>query len=125
MKNVLACDAFVQIFQRYLAMAIDPAFTEVFGDPNPNTRTLLENTDMAFFNGHFIFENIRPLNPNIMNVGGCHIKKELDPLPKDLKEFMDGAKDGVVLISFGSVSIKTILYCEPLAKMLFAGISWF
>ena len=106
-------------------MAIDPAFTEVFGDPNPNTRTLLENTDMAFFNGHFIFENIRPLNPNIMNVGGCHIKKELDPLPKDLKEFMDGAKDGVVLISFGSVSIKTILYCEPLAKMLFAGISWF
>ena len=41
-----------------------------------------------------------------MNIGGTHIKKELDPLDKDIKNWMDGAKNGVIVVSFGSVRLS-------------------
>lgn len=36
-----------------------------------------------------------------MNIGGAHIKPP-KPLPKDLKEFLDESKNGVIFFSLGS-----------------------
>lgn len=36
-----------------------------------------------------------------MNVGGAHIKPP-KPFPKDLQEFLDESKDGVIFFSLGS-----------------------
>ena len=39
--------------------------------------------------------------PNVIEVGGLNIQ-EAKPLPEDLKQFMDSATNGVILVSFGS-----------------------
>lgn len=35
-------------------------------------------------------------------IGGAHIKS-VKPLPDDLKQFLDGAKDGAIYFSLGTV----------------------
>ena len=42
--------------------------------------------------------------PNYVFIGGSSVKKAL-PLPKDFQEFADGAKDGLIILSFGSVKV--------------------
>ena len=39
--------------------------------------------------------------PNVIEVGGLNVK-EAQPLPKDLQQWMNSAKNGVILVSFGS-----------------------
>ena len=46
-------------WKHMIASQIDPIFVDQFDDANPDTFGLLQETDMAFFNGHFIFENVR------------------------------------------------------------------
>nr|CAI5861497.1 unnamed protein product [Callosobruchus analis] len=50
---------------------------------------------------HSSFGNPVPLQPNIKEVGGHHILPPKE-LPKDIKDFLDSAKEGVVLFSMGS-----------------------
>ncbi|XP_067011529.2 UDP-glycosyltransferase UGT5 [Anabrus simplex] len=52
-------------------------------------------------NTHPSFDNPRPLVPSVVNVAGIHVK-EPKPLPKDLQEYLDNAKEGVVFFSLGS-----------------------
>ncbi|KAJ4431906.1 hypothetical protein ANN_20512 [Periplaneta americana] len=44
----------------------------------------------------------RPLSPNVIPIGGMHVKAQPDPLPQDLVEFLDEAKDGFIFFSLGS-----------------------
>ncbi|XP_044737022.1 UDP-glycosyltransferase UGT5-like [Chrysoperla carnea] len=43
----------------------------------------------------------RPLTPNTIPIGGLHIKLK-GSLPKDVKEFLDNAKEGAIFFSMGS-----------------------
>ena len=45
-------------------------------------------------------DGLRPIAPNYIYLGMMNCK-EPKPLPDDLKEFMDNAKDGVIYVSFG------------------------
>lgn len=58
---------------------------------------------------------VRPLLPNLIEVGGLQIKEKPDPLPEDIKKFIDGAKDGVILVSLGSNLKSSDLPPEKLA----------
>ncbi|CAG7834815.1 unnamed protein product [Allacma fusca] len=40
--------------------------------------------------------------PDIVEIGGVHCRPG-KPLPKDLEEYISGAKDGVILFSLGSI----------------------
>ncbi|PNF21497.1 UDP-glucuronosyltransferase 2B31 [Cryptotermes secundus] len=44
----------------------------------------------------------RPLLPSVVPIGGMHIKPQPDPLPQDLKTFLDEAKDGFIFFSLGT-----------------------
>ena len=46
-------------FKFYSCYVVNPSIAEAFDDPNPNTYSLLAETDMIFYNGHFIFDNNR------------------------------------------------------------------
>ncbi|XP_068085820.1 UDP-glycosyltransferase UGT5 [Anabrus simplex] len=52
-------------------------------------------------NTHPSFDNPRPLVPSVVNVAGIHVK-EPKPLPKDLQEYLDNAKEGVIFFSLGT-----------------------
>lgn len=44
----------------------------------------------------------RPLLPSVVPIGGMHIKPQPNPLPQDLKTFLDEAEDGFIFFSLGT-----------------------
>ncbi|XP_055692931.1 UDP-glycosyltransferase UGT5-like [Lutzomyia longipalpis] len=69
----------------------------------PNLSSELEKQfKLILINKHPASDEIVPLWPHVIPVGGLHIQPPKD-LPKDLKDILDSAKDGVILFSLGSV----------------------
>jgi len=50
-----------------------------------------------------IMDYPRPMMPNIIDVGGLTVKPATGKLPRDINEFVEGAENGVVLMTFGSL----------------------
>nr|CAD7199350.1 unnamed protein product [Timema douglasi] len=67
----------------------------------PYVDDLVKRTSLVFLNNHFSYNFPRPYVPNIVEVGGFHVKPA-KKLPQDLQKFMDDAKEGVVYFSLGS-----------------------
>lgn len=68
----------------------------------PSFAEIQSNFSIFLANAVFGFDEAIPLSPNIIPVGGMHIKAKPDPLPKDLQKFLDEAKDGFIFFSLGS-----------------------
>ncbi|XP_017775520.1 PREDICTED: UDP-glucuronosyltransferase 2B33-like [Nicrophorus vespilloides] len=89
-----------------LYMEIIPAeektIAKYFGNNYPPLSELLDSLDMLFINVNYILHTIRPLTPATVAIGPfIHIKPPRK-LPKDLKLFLDEAKEGVIYFSLGS-----------------------
>ncbi|CAH0555378.1 unnamed protein product [Brassicogethes aeneus] len=70
--------------------------------PNaPDISDLLYNNSLVLLNSHVSTTFPVPLLPNMINIGGFHVKPA-KTLPKDLKDFIEGAKHGVIYFSMGS-----------------------
>ncbi|XP_059622866.1 UDP-glucosyltransferase 2-like, partial [Phlebotomus argentipes] len=73
--------------------------------PSPKYRTYEEmkkNVSLFFVNDHFSLTSPRPYLPNVIPVGGLHIKAKPDKLSQELREFIDDAEFGVIIFSLGS-----------------------
>jgi glucuronosyltransferase len=57
-------------------------------------------------NSHYLVHSPQPQLPNLIDVGGVHLKKHASPLPADIQQFLDRATRGAVYVSFGS-AIRT------------------
>lgn len=68
----------------------------------PKISELIKDTSMMFVNSHHSFTGSRAKTPNILELGGIHIKesRQLDP---ELKAILDSAKNGVIYVSWGSM----------------------
>uniref|UniRef100_A0A1B6K0J6 UDP-glucuronosyltransferase n=1 Tax=Homalodisca liturata TaxID=320908 RepID=A0A1B6K0J6_9HEMI len=73
-----------------------------FGDSLPPLEELALNTSLLFVNTHHTLHGSRPLSPQVIQIGGIHVKKP-KPLRKDLDRWMNESADGVVYFSFGSM----------------------
>nr|CAD7426444.1 unnamed protein product [Timema monikensis] len=62
---------------------------------------LRRNISILLSNSFHGFDTPRPLMPNVIPVGGMHLKPA-SPLPKNLKTFLDGAKNGAIVFALGS-----------------------
>ncbi|CAG9767335.1 unnamed protein product [Ceutorhynchus assimilis] len=58
-------------------------------------------TSLVFINSHESFMEPVPLVPNMIPIGGYHVEQPKQ-LPKDLKQFLDGATNGAIYFSMGS-----------------------
>lgn len=54
----------------------------------------------------------------MIEIGGIQSKKEPKPLPANLKSWMDGAKDGVILFSLGSNAKSSFLPAEKIEVLM-------
>lgn len=54
-------------------------------------------------NQHFSIHGARALTPSVIEIGGIHIEKSKKSLPNDLQQLLDGAKHGVIYVSWGSI----------------------
>ncbi|XP_058980270.1 LOW QUALITY PROTEIN: UDP-glucosyltransferase 2-like [Musca domestica] len=60
-----------------------------------------EGAEKSFFEEFMELSNV-PLCPNMIEVGGLHIKQKPDPLEEDLQKFLDNSPEGVIYFSMGS-----------------------
>lgn len=68
----------------------------------PTIEELTQNISLTLINTHNSVQVPRPSMPNIIYVGGAHIKPP-KPLPNDLQQFMDDAPHGIIYFSLGTV----------------------
>jgi len=80
----------------------DKLLKENFGPDAPYINDIVYNTSMVFVNGHFSMDGPRPLVPNMVEIGGIHIKPP-KPLPKDILKFIEDSPNGVMFFTFGSL----------------------
>ncbi|KAJ8954692.1 hypothetical protein NQ318_011385 [Aromia moschata] len=73
---------------------------EYFPDA-PDLSVLNYNVSLVLVNSHESTNHPVPHVPSMIDIGGYHVSPPKE-LPKDLKEFMDNATDGVVYFSMGS-----------------------
>ncbi|XP_073820783.1 UDP-glycosyltransferase UGT5-like [Musca autumnalis] len=61
-----------------------------------------KNVSLVLLNDHFTLRQPRPYVPNMIEVGGLHIKQTPDPLEQELQDYLDNASEGVIYFSMGS-----------------------
>nr|QIK00362.1 UDP-glycosyltransferase [Xylotrechus quadripes] len=65
--------------------------------------SLLQDLDLLILNVNPVIQGVRAVGPTTINIGGYRpAVTKPPPLPKDLQEFLDGAKEGFIYFSLGS-----------------------
>ncbi|XP_031627056.1 UDP-glucuronosyltransferase 2B20-like [Contarinia nasturtii] len=85
--------------------------------PLPSLNDILRNVSMVLVNTHRALSPPRPSMPNVVNIGGAHIKPS-KLLPEDIQKFIDEAKHGVIYFSIGSILQSSRLPEEKLQAFL-------
>lgn len=68
----------------------------------PNYAKAKKNVAAVFLNSHFTQAHVRPFLPNVIEIAGLNIKDKPSKLPLDIQKWIDDARDGVILVSFGT-----------------------
>ncbi|KAJ8981278.1 hypothetical protein NQ317_004014 [Molorchus minor] len=71
------------------------------GEIAPLSETV-KRVSMLFINVNPIFNEVRPVGPKTINVGGIIHFSEPKPLPQDIQNLLDNARNGVVYFSLGT-----------------------
>ncbi|XP_054277791.1 UDP-glucosyltransferase 2-like isoform X2 [Macrosteles quadrilineatus] len=75
---------------------------KVFNCSLPPMDEINRQTALILLNSHYTLAQSRPFPPNVVEVGGIHVR-EPKALPEDIRRILDDAKQGVILFSFGSL----------------------
>lgn len=95
-------DSYVSFYRRLWYMPKqDEIARKFFGDSVPPPSEVERNVSFVMVNTHFSTDYPKPLVPGLIEVGGMQTKPP-QPLPKDVKEFLDSAKDGAIFMSLGT-----------------------
>lgn len=100
LKNTLFAIAMELNRNLYFFPRQNEILQECFPNP-PHLNDLLYNVSLIFLNSHVSTNQPKPHVPAMVEIGGYHIKQPKS-LPKDLQDFLDNAKEGVIYFSFGS-----------------------
>lgn len=107
----------IKILSKLMVMSDDELIRKKFGDGIPSVAEIAKNTSLILVNQHYSYSLPKQLPPSVIEVGGVHIKDE-QPLPNDLKEFLDSSTEGVIYISWGSVIQTSSLHEEKRIAIL-------
>ncbi|XP_024891145.1 UDP-glucuronosyltransferase 2B30-like [Temnothorax curvispinosus] len=91
---------------------------EVFGPDLPKLKELAQQSQALLLNTHSSIHGSRPHLPNVVEIGGLHIPSKINPLPKDIAEFLDNAHEGVLYFSLGSMIKMSTMPPEKLDAVL-------
>uniref|UniRef100_A0A336LHP8 CSON001305 protein n=1 Tax=Culicoides sonorensis TaxID=179676 RepID=A0A336LHP8_CULSO len=91
---------FENLVHTFIEYKANQYFTTNF--PNMSYSDAKESISLVLVNQHTSEGVIRPLLPNVIEIGGLQIKNNPSPLPNDIKEWIEDGKDGVILVSFGT-----------------------
>ncbi|GLH07822.1 UDP-glucuronosyltransferase [Gryllus bimaculatus] len=90
--------------ERVVGHRLTDAFLQRYlGEGAPPLEDLLRNTSLVMVNSHFSLNGARATVPGYVEVGGLHVDSQPGELPEDLRAWVEGAGEGVVLATFGSL----------------------
>jgi glucuronosyltransferase len=105
------------IFNLYYVPKMENVYRTALGDPTiPGIKEIERNASIVLSASHISFSPPRPLLPDMIEVGGMHLVPPKPVEPKELDDFLTGAKDGFIYFSMGSVT-KGILMPENYRKL--------
>ncbi|XP_050683746.1 UDP-glucosyltransferase 2-like [Leptidea sinapis] len=110
--NILVFEAIVKTTEPFDYMIM----TKHFGDDIPTFDELYKQVKLVLVNEHPLWADNHPVGPNIKYIGGVHQSPQKE-LPKDLKNYLDASKNGVIYISFGT-NVKTTLLPQETVKLM-------
>ncbi|XP_076227219.1 UDP-glycosyltransferase UGT5 isoform X1 [Nomia melanderi] len=85
-----------------------------YGPGVPNLKQIGRNASLMLVNTHYSLHGAQPYPPNVVEIGGLHIPRKTNPLPRDIAKFLDEAHEGVLYFNLGSlVKVATM----PEAKL--------
>lgn len=102
LRNSLEMNICKIVYEKVHHWSIQKIVEEAFGPGVPPLHELTNRMSALFVNTHFSIFGARPYVPNVIEIGGIHIKPA-KPLPEDIKEFLDSGSEGVLLFSWGSM----------------------
>ncbi|XP_018359613.1 PREDICTED: UDP-glucuronosyltransferase 2B23-like [Trachymyrmex cornetzi] len=80
----------------------DAIVKKYLGEDLPHINEITRNMSIFLVNRHPAFVHGKPEQPNVVYYYGSHIAKIPDALPKNVKQFLDDAKEGFIYVSLGS-----------------------
>uniref|UniRef100_A0A182RY16 UDP-glucuronosyltransferase n=1 Tax=Anopheles funestus TaxID=62324 RepID=A0A182RY16_ANOFN len=84
----------------------------------PSYDAVRQNVSLVFLNHHFTKGSPRPYVPAMVEVGGLQIKDKPSPLPEDIRLWIEGAEDGIILFSLGTNLLSSSIPTEMLSAIL-------
>ncbi|CAI6347452.1 unnamed protein product [Macrosiphum euphorbiae] len=92
-------------------------------DPRPYDLARTVNPSIIFQNSYYVTESPSPVTPNVIYVGGIHLKPA-KTIPKDILDFIEDSPQGVIFFTFGSTIKVSSLpgHIEQSFKEAFADI---
>lgn len=94
---------FENTYINYVYMPKEESIYEAaFPNPKPKLNEIMKQTSLVLLNTHVTLAFPRPYVPNMIEVGGMHIKRTNKPLPENIKNFIESSKHGVIYFSLGS-----------------------
>ncbi|KAF2886869.1 hypothetical protein ILUMI_19304, partial [Ignelater luminosus] len=121
LSTIYVC--FSLLFNKYILRPSQQAAAEKhFGSNYSDIGKILSDASLMFVNTDLAFHPIRPVLPNVIQIGGYTHLSAPKPLPKDLKKLLDDATKGVIYFSFGS-NVKSKDLPEDSRKIFFETFS--
>ncbi|XP_068619144.1 UDP-glycosyltransferase UGT5-like [Battus philenor] len=99
-----------KVLYKYKSQIPSQAISDRLFGPGPKLDILAKNYSLVLSNSHFSINDVRPLVPALVEVGGLHLDSS-QTISRELKSLLDESSNGVIYWSFGSMSrIETIPY---------------
>uniref|UniRef100_A0A6P7G6G8 UDP-glucuronosyltransferase n=1 Tax=Diabrotica virgifera virgifera TaxID=50390 RepID=A0A6P7G6G8_DIAVI len=92
---------FEMLFYHWVTTPAQEDLMKKYFPDSPDLADIDKNVSLFLINDHESINSPIPHVPNMINILGFHLQDKTE-LPTDLKEYMDAAKDGAILFSFGS-----------------------
>ncbi|XP_046751365.1 uncharacterized protein LOC124414461 [Diprion similis] len=91
-----------------------------FGSGIPDVADLERNVSLVFVNQQAPISFVKPNIPKIIDIGGFHVSKQIDPLSQHLQRILDNATQGFIYMSLGSNVKSVMLSMETRGEFLAA-----
>lgn len=73
---------------------------------------------VVLLNTHPVLDYVQNMPPNVIEVGGLHIRAESEPLPFSLQEFIERFSEGIVYINLPHIELMYGLGLKAVESMI-------
>ncbi|XP_065219011.1 UDP-glycosyltransferase UGT5-like isoform X14 [Planococcus citri] len=102
LRNTVEVAIMVLVDQLMMSGKTQELVNQYAGTEIPPMEELMRGSSLLLVNTHHTVSGVRPVVPNVVEIGGVHIK-EAKKLPQNIEKFINESKHGVVYFCMGSL----------------------